>query len=558
MKLENGFRRKLRYGSISAGITAAILATVVLLNVAVTALFSGNLWFIDFTYGELYTLSKPAYKVLGQTIDSANADRPTEDPVSVDIIFCADPDMLRANERMRYVYYTALAMQKAYPETVKVSTTNVWTNPSSVDAYRVNSYSSIYQNNIIVSSGTEFRVLSLKSFYYEAETVEENDLFDGENVFVRTILAVTRAESPICCLTVNHGEAFATEEGRAKYSEFVRVLENAGYEVQYINLETDEIPADCRLIVTMDPQTDFIAGYQTGGFSEIAKLDAFMKASKSFLVFTDADTPELYNLEEYLEEWGIAYERYEMVGEDGKKYNAGNKQVLDAEHSIDGRGEIFFAQYPVGGVGDSALSDVQTAGGEPKVLFGNATKIATSSTYARQYVPVSDEVKEAYTFYMTSKNGIECSLYDVFNAGERAVCQAKNEGGWILDGEQNPILTDTVGSYRLMSLSRQSSVSGGDMTSYVCAVGSTEFASNSVLSSGSYGNTDVLLSILREIGKEIETVGLDYKPLEDYAIGSDYFVAKDMTNWTVALVLIPAVLCTVVGAVVLIKRKARG
>ena len=43
---------------------------------------------------------------------------------------------------------------------LEVRTTNVWSNPSSVDAYRTNSYSSIYQTNVIVASGSEFRATS--------------------------------------------------------------------------------------------------------------------------------------------------------------------------------------------------------------------------------------------------------------------------------------------------------------------------------------------------------------------------------------------------------------
>ena len=98
MKIGNGFGRKLRHGSASIGITALVIAAVILLNVAFGALCSGQLWFIDLTPlakkapSTLYTLSPVAEKMLGDTIASANSTRPTDDPVKVDIIFCADPD----------------------------------------------------------------------------------------------------------------------------------------------------------------------------------------------------------------------------------------------------------------------------------------------------------------------------------------------------------------------------------------------------------------------------------------------------------------------------------
>ena len=113
MKIGNGFGQKLRHGSVSVGITALVLAAVILVNIAVSALCSGQRWFIDLTTEPLYTLSDAANSLLGSTIESANANRPADDPVEVDIIFCADPDMLYKHDLLRYVYYTALEMQMA-------------------------------------------------------------------------------------------------------------------------------------------------------------------------------------------------------------------------------------------------------------------------------------------------------------------------------------------------------------------------------------------------------------------------------------------------------------
>ena len=242
MKIEKGFERKLRYGSASVGFTALVIAAVILLNVAFGALCSGELWFIDMTPpakkapSTLYTLSEDAKKMLGEAIDSANANREEgEGPVKVDIIFCNDPDMLCKSELMRYIYYTALEMEHAYPDTIQVSTRDVWNNPSSVDEFRTNSYSTIHQSHVIVSSGTEFRVYSYRAFYtYDSTTDTDPWAYSGEKNFIKGITAVTRAESPICALTVNHGEPFANEEGCAEYSEFLKVLDNAGYKTVFL------------------------------------------------------------------------------------------------------------------------------------------------------------------------------------------------------------------------------------------------------------------------------------------------------------------------------------
>ena len=565
MNQENGFRRKLRYGTVSLAITAGVIALVVLLNVLLTAIFTQKLWITDMTAPEMYTLSDDAKGLLNLTMESANQNRKEGEEAKVEIIFCADPDMLTASDEMRYIYYTALGMEKECPEFISVSTTNVWTNPSSVDDYRVNSYSSIYQNNIIVSSGTEFRVLSSSAFYTDGSTYLDPDLYSGERLLMRAIIAVSRIESPVCCLTTQHGEALETEEGRAQYSEFLRVLENAGYEVRLINLQTDEIPKECRLIVCFDPQTDFVAGYATGGVSEIKKLDDFLKDANSFMVFTDADPPELYNLEEFLGEWGIAYDRYEATDENGKNVTLGSTQVVDKEHAVDATGKLFYGQYPGGGMGNSALADLQKSGGSPKILFGNASSIKLAGTYVSEYELADAETGEdAFSYGYYYRNGIERMMFDVFTSGKSSISYAKKDGSILLDASQNPIYDSTLGNYKLMTLSRQvNRVSEGqgwtqvDKSSHVCAVASTEFASNGVLSSGSYGNTDVLLSVLRQIGEEIEPVGLDYKVMDNPIMDTQYYTAAEGTVWTTVLVLIPALLCTVIGTVILVKRRVR-
>ena len=120
MKIGNGLERKLRYGSTSVGFCALVIAAVILLNVVFGALCSGRLWFIDLTPlakkapSTLYTLSPVAEQMVGEAIASANANREEgEAPVTVDIIFCNDPDMLIKSELMRYIYYTALEIEKA-------------------------------------------------------------------------------------------------------------------------------------------------------------------------------------------------------------------------------------------------------------------------------------------------------------------------------------------------------------------------------------------------------------------------------------------------------------
>ena len=562
--MKNGISRKVKRQGISLGLSAIVIATVILLNVLMTLLCSSNLWFADMTsgqfrendiplYGGMYTLSESAENMMKRTFDDVNANREEGDGVKVDIIFCADPDLLCKNQYMRYIYYTALEMQKAFPDSIRVTTKDVWSNPSSVNAYRTNSYSSIYQTNVIVASGSEFRVYNQRAFYTHSESTDTVPwAYNGEKTFLKGIIAVTKADAPIACLTTNHGEPFATEEGKANYSAFLNVLRGAGYEVRFLDLSKDEIPENCRLIVTFDPQTDFLSKFNSGdpnAISETIKLDAFLGNAYSFMIFVDADTPKLPNLEEYLVKWGISLKRYEE----------GNGMVYDPGNALDGAGASFVGTYETEAMGGSITQDMRQYGIAPKIVFSNAMGIEYSSSYEYAY-EMADETNGtgAFTYGYYSSNKETREIYDIFRSGETSLIYPKKDGAIATDA------VDTTGNFRLMTLTRQSRYIGEGQgytsvndASYVCAVGSTEFASNAVLNSNAYGNTDLLLEILRVIGREIEPVGIKFKPLYSSVAGEQYVLEAQPLKKTMTLVLLPAVACALSGIVVLVKRRTR-
>ena len=600
MKLGNGWERKLRRGSASLGLCIIVLVAVLLFNIGMTALCTSQHWFIDLTPQSTYTVYQQfnnlqkqcgLYTLMDETVgyleyifEQVNGER--EEPVKVEIIFCTEPDQLIKTESMRYIYYTALALQKEFPNTIKVSWRDVWSNPSSVDMYRSTSYSTIYSSNIIVASGTEFRVSSARSYYtYDSDSATDVPIgYSGQKQFVKQILDVTGAEAPICCLTINHGEPFANWDlnDRAnwpEYSEFMNVIEGAGYEIQFLDLENDEIPQNCRLILTFDPQTDFVSsfGNENVTVSETKKLDAFLDKSYSFMVFMDADTPYMPNLEEYLTFWGIEYQRANGQTEQGETVK-GNYVICDESHALDGVGNTFIAQYPVGrGIGAAAMSDIVTAGVEPKVIFGNTIPIAFSSTYDRGYV-MADETNgtPAYTYAYASRDGWNRMIYDVFRTGTAdglANYSVKANGQTLTDEQGVPM--GGSGIFNVMTISAERRTVGEGMgyttvnqPSFVCAVGSTEMVKNALLGSTSYGNTDALLSVLRYMGKEVNPVGLSFLALYDMQIDEEQHMQTDSTTGvtsiapgiigtTVFLTVLPALTMIVAGVVVLVKRKNR-
>ncbi len=596
---------KLRHGVFSLALVAGIIAVVLLLNVGMSLLSSANLWYIDLspesyynTYigdtvqksGTMYTLMPETVNYMQQIIDDANAKRGDADPVEVEIIFCAEPDLLVRTDTLRYVYYTALNLQKQFPDTIRVSYRDVWSNPSSVDMYRSTSFSNIYQTDVIVASGSEFRVNTVRSFYtYDSDSnMSEPVGYNGQKQFVKQILDVTGAAAPICCLTVNHGEPYADwklseRDDWPEYREFLNVIEGAGYEVQFLDLSREEIPENCRLIITLDPQTDFLSAYTDSSIeqSETVRLDEFLKKSYSYMVLVDADTPELPNLEEYLEFWGIEFMHGEGLNEAGETVN-GNWQITDSANQLGNEGQSFVGQYVEGkGLGNAILVDILYSATAPKIYFDNAMPISYSDYYSMQWVE-ADELTETpgYDFGYYESNYVGRSIYDMFRAGTAsspAHYSLVKDGQVLTDEEGAPIMGSGAdkGIFKLMTISRESHIveegqgyTNVSQSTYVCAVGSTAFVTDAVLGTTAYGNTDALLATLRYIGKDVNPVGLSFLSLYDGGVGDDYYLTTDETTGSSVvlpainaaatwLAVIPAVIMIGTGTVVLIRRKLR-
>lgn len=551
------FGKKFRRGPLAVVLTALVIAAVILLNAGATALFRGNFLFIDLTGDALYTVNDETYALLDQNF------RSVQDP-QVEIFFCADPDRLEADTMMRYIYYTAQGLAKHYPDVIRVSTVDVLSNPSAVDAYRTLSYSSIYPDNIIVATESEFRIHSVQNFFiYDSDDTPW--AYSGERIFARSIIAVTNAKAPICGITVNHGEPFAlSAEGTVsedqEYGTFLSVIESAGYKIQPLNLEDDEIPEDCRLIVIFDPQTDFSSeGYlESDRTSELKKLDRFLDDTNSLMVFADSDTPQLPLLEEFLADWGIAFERYEDGG------TTQNYQIVSPRDSLDTDGTTVIGVYETGGTGASFTSEMMSAGKKPKVVFGDAIPIRYSASYEQIYVMADSEKGTApYRCGSYSSNGHSRAVYDLFRTtGSDRGTYARTVGD---SGEAGSTLVDPAG-FKLATVTVENRVISEWLTlnvsdpTYVCAFSSTAFASDELLDRA-YGNTDLLLQILRWAGREVIPVNLGIEPMDPQEINSEGtlsekdYSARTTAVTTVILVLIPALTVTAVGIRVLVRRK---
>lgn len=566
--------KKIRHGSISIGITAAVIAAVLLLNIGMTALLSSNHIFMDMTAESYYTnddlgeeKTTTMYTLMDETVEQLtfmfeliDQARGTGEPVVVDIIFCADPDILSKSTNMRYVYHTALSLEQAFPEHIRVKTTDVWKNPSSVADYRENSYSQIYPNNIIISSGNESRITTDKTYYIFSEYGSNIPwAYHGEKVFVSNILSVTQLESPRCYFTKGHGESYNDE----KYSEFRNLIESVGFTIDEIDLSDPnaKIADDCRLIITLDPRSDFKTDYMNANqVNEIKKLEAYLDKAYSYMIFADKSTPELPVLEDFLAEWGIAFVRYDDSEGEGSYVLSDPKDSLDAKQD----GTNLIGQYEVNAPSANWTEDIRKYGANPKVVFSDAIGIMYSKDCTETYSPANDEYETLpYTYGRYSSNGNYRYVYDLFRTGDSATAYAVDANGNRIMKDGSPVV-NSASPFRLMTISSEqfSEAEGMGYTyarnaAYVCAVGSLRMISNEMLQSDAYSNTDVMLSVLRQMCKEVEPVDLNFKILHQDAINEELYATVAVTAWTIALIMIPLVICSGAGIFVLVRRRTR-
>ena len=558
-----------RKGRLFKVLGAAIIVAVIVLNIFAVVLGEARLWYIDLTKtkyksaeSSFYTLSDSCKSLISADaipmVQKINAERVAngEEPIKVKINFCADRDFIESDELMRYVSFTARALAKEFPNEIEVEYINMTKNPSAVQKYKTTTASTIYNSDVIVEFGSEYLVQSIKAFYHTEETATTPWAYNGEKRMSAMILAVTRAESPICCITTNHGEKLFDELGNVneEYSEFIKVIEGAGYDVMFIDLERDEIPENCRMMLTFAPTVDFKAYGNLGedGVSEIEKLDKYLDAANSFFYICDRNSPELVNLEEYLEEWGItvASKSDGLGGRD-------NFEIKDKAASMDGgTGNVIIGDYATEGLGSVLVEDMREASYPAKVVFGNSTAITPADGYYKAYVAADEETGQgAFSYYRYYKNGVLRNMLDIFTTSSTAYAE--------IAGEQYEIATD-LQRFKLMTVTQEERhVQEDNFTtinraSYVVALSSTDFVKNEMLSSRAYGNTDVLTAVLRGTGNEVVPTDVELKAFYQYEIvDSLAYKEANPQAWTAWLVIFPAVTVITVGVVVCVRRRYR-
>lgn len=565
MKMNTLNSRKLRYGGVTAILTALIVAAVIVFNVIFSALSQKFLWYTDLTPDKLFTVSQNCYDLIRngdagfeestspvEKIEEIWAEKRAEDPnfdpatLKINIIFCDDEDAWDAdNTTAQYIYYTAKQLEAEFPDYIRLDFVNIIHNPTRLSKYGVYS-----NDNVIIEFGSEYRLRSIDDFFVANDEESDPWAYNGEKMFASAIMAVTRAESPLACFTVGHGETLPSDE-------IIKTLDTAGFEVQSVDLTKEEIPANCRLILVYNPTSDFMDSSDgLTEIDEIQKLDTYLDGGNAMMVFMSPDslgTRRLDHFESYLEEWGVTYNRKEEATQNGILYHP--YKVVDTTQSLSKDGLTVKAEYFTYGFGGSVTEAMRENGTEPMMIFPNAMTISYSSMYETTYYQNEEDSSLNYYYgKMKGGSGTNRNIYDVFVTGDKAKAMANGQDVAQATAN-NPLKLMTVTKEDRNVTENTDTGASINKASYVFACGSSDFAATTLLQQQSYGNQAFLEYALRIVGQEPVPVGLSLNVFYDDTI--DTITTAEATRYTIILAVVPALCVIVCGAVVIVRRKYR-
>lgn len=399
-------KKAVRYGTLSAGLTVAVIAVIIVLNVIVSAIFSLVGANLDMTADDLFEVSEESHALLEQV----NAD-----DNQITIYFLTDPDNLNqvANASyglnssglwgMKYIHELALELDEKYSY-ITVDYIDLTKEPAKVRAIVGDQYDNMTLNSqyVIIDNYTperdskgniingadgkpssywhNYRIYSRDSFYSFNTSTYGVIGFKGDYRFCSTILSVTKDVAPTAYILTGHGEtvgSYTVGEDSTDFGDAANlwnILHDSGYNIRHINLQYEDFEADENaLAIIFSPKSDYLSG-TTGSADEISKLKTFLESSgHSLMVCLDPDTRALPNLEGLLGEMGGV-----SVG-GGKLKNDGTSSVTVDGYSLVGQ----FAND-----GNRLSERMAPIAADSKVIFRLARPI---------FITDSDKAKAVYT-----------------------------------------------------------------------------------------------------------------------------------------------------------------
>ena len=487
---ESAFKRKLKYGSVAMIFTIVFVAVIFLINIVMTAIHMMKPMFIDMTKEQIYGISDASKELL----------KDVKSPV--EIVFFMPMDMYEKNVRNGKMIVNCIKTFENEFDFVSIKTVDIIKNPLAANEYKSSELSRLQTTSIAVKSGNTPKLLAASAFFVIAQSNNSLMGFAGERTLTQAILQVTETESPIVYFTMGHAESDLSENGLATL-----FLQN-GFLVKMIDLNTEDIDPDAKIIVICNPRKDFIGGdpNDPSKKSEIDKIASFLNNFGNVMYFTSPEvTMPLPELDDLLKEYNIAIER--------------NTMLVDQKNAVDTSGLSLSAQYnQSGGAGDELHASIRNLSSRPRTV-----------------VP---KVKPIRILDMTT----EVRVSQVLTSYDSAVKYDMDENKAVAQGEFN-----------LMVLAQKTQyVNNEPKSSLFLVCGSADFLSGQNLLTNSYGNPDIILNAMRIMSNRKIATDIKWKEFDNKSL---IMSLEEQSFWTlICLLLLPSIV-SLAGIVVWLGRR---
>lgn len=514
--------KKLKHGTLSVIFTVVFTAVLVLINVVATTLFDKYPITVDLTKDKIYSASK----------ESEDYVKKVKDKVLV-TVFASEDDFSGFSEYNKQAVellknYCKINSNLSYRFVDIDSNPEIARNYDSVKAFdivfeikgeakgnevkRVRNVSMVDLVNFkdefveqVTNTGATVDTLAQqysqqygddRSFLYAYKDNIESS--NADQAFVSALMAITDPDPQTVTVLTGRNEL-------TQVAYFQQVLKANGYNVNSVDITSENIPDDTSIVLIPAPKNDYMD-------EEIDKLDKFLdnagKLGKQMIYIASFSQDKTPKLDEFLAEYGI------KVGEGA---------VCESDKTN-------YYGYPyvttTGEISDNFKESLQTK--EPKIITALCRPVSTLFD--------TKDMTSAVKYVQSSKNA--------YSAKINVAATGLDIGDHLSEGQQGYMAVGTRAAFG----------EGDDDNTYsnVIVFGSEYMVSDQYLADSHYQNSEYFLSVIN--GLTHKTQGVTIKPKTVTATLFDINdMQKNVLKWTFCLILPAAVL--VLGIVIWVRRK---
>ena len=301
---------KFRRGGMATVLTVVFIAVVVVLNLLASLLTerfpSMN---IDLTAQKMNTLSDQAVEIAQGVEQDTNIYLiGTEEAYKSDAIYSSYG--LKYSQVMNLSKRLEEVNQKIHVQFIDPDT-----NPEFISRY---ASESLTTGRVLISTEKRYKVLSVDDMFsmsHNSATGATEMFSKVDSALAGGIEMVNLDKVPVLTIATGHNEMLDADS----MGTFLDMMEKQNFDIQQIDILTEDIPEDTQVLMIATPSTDYTE-------EEIQKLrdllsDQERQESVAVLVSFYPMQGELPNLSSFLEEWGVSVGTGSVVMEsDANRY----------------------------------------------------------------------------------------------------------------------------------------------------------------------------------------------------------------------------------------------